>query len=81
MMTNLPHSLTAAIGAILVSTTFVAAAVGPAAARRGDRPGHHFGSGPRLTRGARPDEQPLPLGCLSGRRLTLPASPSDQTTP
>lgn len=31
-MTNLPHSLTAAIGAILVSTTFIAAAVGPAAA-------------------------------------------------
>ena len=30
-MTNLPHSLTAAIGAILVSTTFIAAAVGPAA--------------------------------------------------
>lgn len=34
-MTNfnsLPHSVTAAIGAILVSTTFIAAAVGPAAA-------------------------------------------------
>lgn len=33
-MTNfnrLPHSITAAIGALLVSTTFIAAAIGPAA--------------------------------------------------
>lgn len=29
---NLPHSFTAAIGAVLVSTLFVAAAVGPAQA-------------------------------------------------
>jgi hypothetical protein len=34
-MTNfnrLPHSITAALGALIVSTTFIAAAVGPAAA-------------------------------------------------
>jgi hypothetical protein len=31
-MTSLPHSITAAIGAILISSTFIAAAVGPAAA-------------------------------------------------
>ena len=57
-MTNFTHSITAALGALLISTMFVAAAVGPAAAVSRASPGSDFGSGQRLIRRRRPDGTP-----------------------
>ncbi len=62
-------TITAGLGAALISTLFVVAAVGPATTATAGPRGHH--SGPGLIPGARPDGREPPPSLASGRRLTL----------